>query len=85
MVRKNKKHIISLTDMQINQEGIISCFEGGKNFQERFNVRNIRCGKKIKKISSNPFQGPIVVEIDNARMAIGFGMAKKVMVEIIEQ
>jgi len=42
----------------------------------------IRPGKKIKKISSNFWCGPQTVEVDNVRVAIGWGMAKKIFIEV---
>jgi len=82
MKNPDKKQIISLADMQVEQIGVISCLSGGKNFQDRLNALNIRCGKRIKKISASPFQGPIVIEIEHSRVALGYGMAGKIMVEI---
>lgn len=79
-----KKKIMPLANMDINQEGIIYTLEGGAGFRARLQALNIRIGKRIKKISTNPFRGPIVVEVDSARVAIGYGMAQKVMVEIID-
>lgn len=81
-MNEQKRKVISLASMDIDQEGIVSCFECGRGFVERLNALNIRCGKRIKKISTTPFHGPIVIEIDNSRIAIGHGMGKKIMVEI---
>jgi Fe2+ transport system protein FeoA len=44
---------------------------------------NIREGKKVKKTCTAPLRGPVVIEIDGCKMAIGRGMAKKVWVEEI--
>jgi ferrous iron transport protein A len=79
---QNEKRIISLSKMGVNQSGIISSLEGGGKFQVRLQALNLRIGKRIKKISTNPFRGPIVIEIDQSRLALGHGMANKVMVEI---
>lgn len=82
---QNKKNIIPLADMEVDREGIIYKLEGGTGFQARLQALNIRIGKRIKKISANPFRGPIVVEVDSSRVAIGYGMAQKVMVDIVAQ
>ena len=71
--------------MDVDQEGIITALEGGVHFQERLQALNIRIGKRIKKISTTPFRGPVVVEVDQSRVAIGHGMAKRVMVEVMDQ
>jgi ferrous iron transport protein A len=80
-----KKSVIPLAEMDVNMEGVICKLDGGTDFQSRLQALNIRTGKRIKKISSNPFRGPIVVEVDSSRVAIGYGMARKVMVEIAAQ
>jgi len=81
MTQHNKK-IIPLINLDVNQEGIIQALEGGAHFQNRLQALNIRIGKRIKKISKNPFRGPIVIEVDRSQVALGHGMAKKVMIEI---
>jgi ferrous iron transport protein A len=39
-------------------------------------------GKKVTKVSAQLMRGPVTVRIDNSQVAIGFGMAKKILVEI---
>jgi len=41
----------------------------------------IRPGVLLEKISGQPFGGPVVVQVGNNRIALGFGMACKVQVE----
>jgi len=74
--------IIDLTQLRIKESGIILDMEGGWNFQRKVQSMGIRPGKKIKKISSHFWRGPQTVEVDKARFAIGFGMAKKIFVEV---
>ncbi|MDZ7673284.1 MAG: FeoA family protein [Halanaerobiales bacterium] len=43
----------------------------------------IRKDKKIKKVSDMVLKGPITIQIENSsRIAIGRGMAEKIMVRI---
>jgi ferrous iron transport protein A len=42
----------------------------------------IRSGKRITKISSHFWRGPQTIEIDNLQVAIGFGMARKIFIEV---
>ena len=42
---------------------------------------SIKPGKKIKVSSSHRFGGPVTFEIDNMEVAIGRGMAEKIIVE----
>ncbi|MCM8783916.1 MAG: ferrous iron transport protein A [Candidatus Omnitrophica bacterium] len=71
-----------LTQMEEGELGIIKEFRGGIGFVRRIESLGIREGKKIKKISSQFLRGPQTIEIDNCQFAIGFGMAKKILVEV---
>jgi len=44
----------------------------------------IRPGKKITKISSMLMRGPVTVQAGHTQIAIGFGMANKIFVELEE-
>ncbi len=48
----------------------------------RLQSMGIRPGKRISKVSSHFWRGPQTVEIDNLQIAIGYGMAKKIFVEV---
>jgi len=43
---------------------------------------DIRLGKKVTKVSSSLFRGPVTLRVDNAQVAIGFGMANRIIVEV---
>jgi len=73
---------IDLTKMKVDEVGVVKEFAGGHNFLNRVQSMGIRPGKKIKKISSNFWCGPQTVEVDNVRVAIGWGMAKKIFIEV---
>jgi len=42
----------------------------------------IRPGKRITKVGSMFMRGPVTVQLDSTQVAIGFGMANKVIVEL---
>lgn len=69
-----------LIDLQNGEEAIVIGAEGGYDFINRLELIGIRKDKPIKKISSIMFHGPITVQIDNMQIAIGHGMAKKIIV-----
>jgi ferrous iron transport protein A len=39
-------------------------------------------GKRITKISSMLMRGPVTVEVDRTQVAVGFGMAGKIIVDL---
>ena len=54
---------------------------GGMGLQRKIRSLGIRIGKDITIISSQPFRGPLVVEVDGMRIAMGRGMARQIIVE----
>ena len=74
--------IIDLTQLKNGDSGIIKELRGGSDFSQRVQNIGIRQDKKIKKLSSHFWRGPQTVEVDNMRIAIGWGMAKKIFIEV---
>lgn len=77
-----EKVIMPLTKMEAGQNGIIVGVSGGHGMVRRLEALGIRPGKKITKVSTMLFRGPVTVRVDNSQVAIGFGMASRVMVEV---
>jgi ferrous iron transport protein A len=75
---------ISLVYLQVGRRAKIKRIMGGMEFQRKLALLNIRIGKGVKKITQQPFSGPVVIEIDNTRVTLGRGMANRVIVELIE-
>ncbi|NYB51431.1 MAG: ferrous iron transport protein A [Methanobacteriaceae archaeon] len=73
----------TLVELKNGKTAIIRKIEGGSGLKNRLEVMNIRLGKKVKKTCSAPLRGPVVIEIEGCKMAIGRGMASKVWVEEI--
>lgn len=72
---------IPLSRLRRGKTGKIKYLAGGRGFQTKMISLGVRVGKKIKVASSHRFGGPVTVEIDNMRIAIGRGMAEKIIVE----
>ncbi|MDI6615997.1 MAG: FeoA family protein [Syntrophaceae bacterium] len=77
--------IKSLNEMHPEESGIVSEIRGGQGMTDRLNALGIRTGKRITKISSMLLHGPVTIQIDRMRVAIGFGMAEKIFVEVEKQ
>ena len=71
----------TLAGMQIGQNGVVVQIQGGHGLVNRLNSLGIRPGKRITKISSMIMRGPVTIEVDRAQVAIGFGMAGRIIVE----
>ncbi len=74
--------IVDLTQMQPGEAGIVKEIQGGYGLIRKLQSMGIRPGKKITKVSSHFWRGPQTVEIDNLQIAVGFGMARRIFVEV---
>ena len=73
---------IPLSRMETGQNGVVAQIQGGRGLANRLSALGIRPGKRITKISSMFMRGPVTIQVDRAQVAIGFGMANKIMVEL---
>lgn len=74
--------IRDLTQLKLGQKGTVIEIQGGMGLTRRLQSMGIRPGKKITKISAQFWRGPQIVKVDNLQVAIGFGMARKVIIEV---
>lgn len=73
---------ISLARMRAGQKGNIIKISGGCGVVSRLEALGIREGREIKKISEQWMRGPVLLQHGNTQLALGFGLASKVLVEI---
>lgn len=73
---------VDLTQLEVGESGTVVEIQGGYGLVRRLESLGIRVGKKLTKISSQFMRGPITVKIDNFQVALGFGMARKIIVRV---
>ena len=76
-----KKTKTTLVDLKPGDEAVISGVDGGHGIITNMENLGIRQGVGVKVVSRHFMKGPIVVMAGSSRVAIGFGMAKKILVE----
>lgn len=76
------RNLITLTRMQTGQSGRVVEIQGGFGVVDRLNALGIIPGKRITKISSMLARGPVAIQVDRAQLAIGYGMANKIIVQL---
>lgn len=70
--------------MKNEQSGVVVAIDGGGDMRKRLEALGIHLGSRIKKKSSLIGFGPVIVSVGNTEIAIGYGMASKIFVEIDE-
>lgn len=73
---------VTLADMRTGQTATVVAVLGGHGLVQRLDALGIKPGKKVTKLSSAPFRGPVILKANSTQVAVGFGMAKKIIVEI---
>jgi ferrous iron transport protein A len=76
-----EKEATTLINMERGQRATVLQIKGGHWIVNRLNALGILPGKKITKVSTMFMRGPVTIEVDRAQIAIGFGMAKKIIVK----
>ncbi len=74
------KELVSLLHLRSGRGQVVE-ITGGIGLQNHLDSLGIRRGKLVQKIATHPLRGPIVIELDGTRIAIGRGMANKILVK----
>jgi len=75
---------LTLARMRAGQSGIVVQILSGHGVIKRLGALGIRPGLRVTKVSSSFMRGPVTVQFGNTQVAIGFGMASRIVLEPIE-
>ncbi|MFQ6065876.1 MAG: ferrous iron transport protein A [bacterium] len=70
----------TLLDLPVGVKAEVTHLRGGFGLQRHLASLGIMPGKTVQKITTQPMGGPIMLEVEGARIAIGRGMAGRVVV-----
>lgn len=73
---------LSLVHMEAGQSGTVVQIAGWPGMVRRLNAMGVRPGSRITKVSSMFMRGPVTIRMSQTQMAIGFGMARRIFVEV---
>ena len=74
--------LVPLTALNIGEEGIIAHIRGGRAAVQRLMDMGLTQGTRVKILASAPFKGPLELMVRGATLAIGWGLADHVFVEL---
>jgi len=77
-----QKGQLTLSEMRTGQTGTVIGVLGGRGLIQRLDALGIRPGRKITKVSSALFRGPVMLRVNSAQVAVGYGMARKIIIEV---
>ena len=70
-----------LTTPKSGTSGTVVAIEGGAHLVKRLDALGIRPGVQITKRSSQLLRGPVTIAVGNSQVAIGHGMAKRILLK----
>lgn len=73
---------VDLTQINQGETAVVIDIRGGYGMKRKLESMGIKPGVTITKVSSQLMRGPITVQVGNTRIAIGFGMARKIIVKL---
>jgi ferrous iron transport protein A len=71
---------VSIAKLKSGGKGIVASINGGFGMIRKLNALGIYEGRAITKVSTQWMRGPVVIRVGSTDMAIGYGMAGKIMV-----
>ena len=69
-----------LTELKPGDQGTVVAVRGGRGMQSRLRSLGLVEGQTLRKLSALAWGGPVVVEVKRTQVAIGRGMAAKILV-----
>ena len=69
-----------LTELRPGEQGTVVAVHGGRGIQARLGSLGVAEGQTLRKLSALAWGGPVVVEIKRTQIAIGRGMAGRILV-----
>ncbi|MFA4016567.1 MAG: hypothetical protein RUDDFDWM_001677 [Candidatus Fervidibacterota bacterium] len=76
---KEEECILPLSELPEGSRGIVHATYGGRGMLARLSAMGLTVGTEVTVVQ-NPFVGPVVVDVRGVRLAIGRGMATRIMV-----
>jgi DtxR family Mn-dependent transcriptional regulator len=86
MERRNPAKIeLPLTELRAGETGVVTSTrlenKRGRIFEKRLMDMGLTPGTKVTVVKSAPFHGPLEILVRGSRLALGRGMAKRILVE----
>ena len=73
---------ISLIQLKANHRGNVTEISGGGNLQNKLANMGVYKGREVIKLSHIGLRGPVVIKAGRSILALGHGVAAKVIVEL---
>lgn len=73
---------VSLVLMKADRKGKVAEILGGASLNNKLMSMGLYKGKEITKLSHIGLRGPVVIKVGRSILALGHGMATKIIIEV---
>lgn len=74
--------MMTLDAVGVRRQARVIMIDGGHGVRSHLNTLGIHVGDWLTVVERAPFHGPVLVEVNGTRIAIGRGIASKVRVDV---
>lgn len=75
--------VVPLTALLPGERARIVALEHGGGRRHRFRTMGMMEGKIVEIVATQPARGPVVINVEGTQIAIGRGMARRILIEKI--
>jgi ferrous iron transport protein A len=73
---------MALDSVDVKRRARVIMIDGGHRVRAHLNTLGIHIGDWLTVIERAPFKGPVLVEVNGTRLALGRGIAAKIRVDL---
>jgi ferrous iron transport protein A len=74
--------MMALDTVDVKRQVRVMMIDGGRRVRAHLNTLGIHIGDWLTVVERAPFRGPVLVEINGTRLALGRGIAAKIRVDV---
>lgn len=74
--------VLPLGFLRTGRDAVVSDLAGGRSLRQRLTDMGVVRGTRLKVVK-NDMGGPLIISIGEGRLAVGRGMALRIMVEVV--
>jgi len=78
------ENLLQLDRIPLKKIASVQEINGGHGLIQKLQVMGIRKGQHVQLTSKQPFRGPITIKVNGREITLGRGMARKILVEVID-
>ena len=74
--------MMALDTVDVKRRVRVMVIDGGHRVRSHLNTLGIHIGDWLTVVERAPFKGPVLVEVNGTRLALGLGVAAKIRVDL---